>query len=167
MQPSRARRAPSPATTRFVEAFWRRWDHTVLRVKDLGLRSPRTCRCTPQWPALETTHSVPVEPSEYPVGWPATAGHKARCARCRATYPGDYKVSAPAPGPFPLPRRPRELKCTCRPPWPQLIATVDGAWVVGRPGTDGRRVVNGGEVDAFCRDCGARHIGPIVVLPDG
>lgn len=169
MPPARRRATPSPATTKFVEGFWRSWDAAVFRVKELGLMAPKTCRCSPQWPSLEAEQDgqvTPVEPSEYPIGWPATTGHKARCAQCRAPYPGNYRIAEAPPGPFPHPRRPGELKCSCRPPWPQLIAMVDGGWVVGRSGNDGRRVVNGGEVGAFCRDCGAQHIGPLVVLPE-
>jgi hypothetical protein len=169
MQPARRRGPPSPATTRFVAAFWRSWDAAVVQIRSLGLLVPRTCRCRPRWPALETDqngHVTPVEPSEYPIGWPATTGAKARCARCGATYPGNYRVGDAVPAPFPSPRRPGELKCSCRPPWPQLLAMVDDDWVVGRSGIDGRRIVNGGRVGAFCRDCGARYIGPMVVLPE-
>lgn len=169
MQPARPRGTPSPATTRFVEAFWRHWDSAIDQLKSFGLLPPRACQCRPQWPALETEQNgvrTPVEPSEYPIGWSATTGVKARCARCGASYPGNYRAADAVPVPFPQPRRPGELKCSCRPQWPQLVAKLDGDWVVGRSGSDGRRVVNGAEVGAFCRDCGARHIGPMVVLPE-
>ena len=75
MPPARRRATPSPATTKFVEGFWRSWDAAVFRVKELGLMAPKTCRCSPQWPSLEAEQDgqvTPVEPSEYPIGWPAT-----------------------------------------------------------------------------------------------
>jgi hypothetical protein len=97
---------------------------------------------------------------------------RARCTGCGATYPGNFVIAPGTPPPFAWAREPKNTTCSCAPPWPELMAMVDGYWWYGRSGAadesgvDGERVVDGAAVDAFCRSCGAYHVGPMVLVTD-
>jgi hypothetical protein len=63
------------------------------------------CRCEPEWPELETEangHRLPAIASDQLS--PITAGVlgelEARCAKCHATYPGNWLLAPGTPPPF-------------------------------------------------------------------
>ena len=65
----------------------------------------RACRCTPEWPGLETTangHMVPAEPSSHYsiLTNPEVGPFVARCTGCRARYPHPWVIPQGAPMPF-------------------------------------------------------------------
>ncbi|MFE7168703.1 hypothetical protein [Streptomyces sp. NPDC057616] len=65
----------------------------------------RACRCTREWPGLETTangHMVPAEPSSHYsiLTNPEVGPFVARCTGCRARYPHPWVIPRSAPMPF-------------------------------------------------------------------
>ena len=129
----------------------------------------RGCRCEPRWPSLVTEqngYTMPAVPSEH--GSPRTRVNdlRARCEGCGATYPGNFSIPPGTSAPFSWAREPKNSACSCEPRWPELMAKIDGSWWYGRSGSDGQRVVDGAAYEAFCRSCGAFHLGPMVLVTD-
>ncbi|GLW20680.1 hypothetical protein Mame01_07230 [Microbispora amethystogenes] len=72
---------------------------------------PSTCRCSPQWPALEAELNGYVDsvlPDEHgsPIG--GCGLFPARCAVCKAVYPGNWVGMRGTPPPFPWAREEAE-----------------------------------------------------------
>lgn len=139
----------------------------------IRLLKRRGCRCDPQWPSLVTEqhgYSMPAIPAEHGSPWTRMNDLRARCEGCGATYPGNFVIAPGTPPPFAWAREPKNPVCTCDPQWPELMAKVDGYWWYGRSGADGEadgeHVVDGDACDAFCRSCGAYHLGPMVLVTD-
>lgn len=131
------------------------------------------CRCDPRWPSLVTEqngYTMPAIPSEHGSLWTQFGDLRARCERCSATYPGNFLIAPGTPPPFRWAREPKNPVCSCEPRWPELMVMIDGYWWYGRSGAggaqvaDGERVVDGAALEAFCRSCGAYHLGPMVLV---
>ncbi|MEU8076766.1 hypothetical protein AB0B31_15085 [Catellatospora citrea] len=87
----------------------------------------------------------------------------ATCGACGAVYPGNFVIEPGAAPPFAWAREPKNTVCSCEPPWPRLMVMIDGGWYVGSPGSGGEWVIDGAAQEAFCRSCGAYHLGDMSI----